>query len=290
MSRPSSHFGNMHFVNETKFSRKKVIIVFLILFLLFAGALAIRIVQPGFMGVSVRLGMAMDEPLDEGIHFVIPFVTQVYAVDTRIQKAEITSEAASKDLQTVSASVVINHHLEKQNVVTLYRQIGLKYAEVVITPGVQEVYKAACANFTAEALITERQKVSEIIRKGLQERLVDYGIIVDQVNVVSFNFSDEFNRAIESKVTAEQEALKAQNQLKRIEVEAQQAKTKAEGEANAVIEKAKADAESLKMRLEETGNYFTGRGAKMGRQTADHNSEWAGAWRTGRNSHFQSEW
>ena len=212
---------------------------------------SIRIVQPGFVGVSVFLGNARNEALSEGLHIVVPFLTRVERIDTRIQKVHAESfEAASKDLQSVKAAIVVNYHLKKDDVVKLYREIGVNYAEVVILPGIAEVYKATTANFTAEALITQRQQVSVQIRELLAERLEPFGIIVNQVNVVNFDFSAEFNRAIEAKVTAEQEALRAEKELERIKFEAQQAEEKAKGEAAAVLAKAEADAESLRMRLE----------------------------------------
>ena len=212
---------------------------------------SIRIVQPGFVGVSVFLGNARNEALSEGLHIVVPFLTRVERIDTRIQKVHAESfEAASKDLQSVKAAIVVNYHLKKDDVVKLYREIGVNYAEVVILPGVAEVYKATTANFTAEALITQRQQVSVQIRELLAERLEPFGIMVNQVNVVNFDFSAEFNRAIEAKVTAEQEALRAEKELERIKFEAQQAEEKAKGEAAAVLAKAEAEAESLRMRLE----------------------------------------
>jgi regulator of protease activity HflC (stomatin/prohibitin superfamily) len=77
--------------------------------------------------------------------------------------------------------------------VELYRTIGTKYEEIVIQPGTQETFKASTSDFTAESLITQRQKVSELIRENLSRRLDSYGIIVDQVNITNFDFS---NRSI----------------------------------------------------------------------------------------------
>jgi len=69
---------------------------------------------------------------------------------------------------------------------------------------------------------------------------------VTDVNIEDFMFSDGFNKAIESKVTAEQEALRSKNDLERIKFEAEQAKAKAEWEANAILQKARAEAEGIK--------------------------------------------
>lgn len=222
--------------------------VFLLSGVLISGCNSIRTVQPGFVGVLVRLGASQDEPLVEGLHFVVPFITSVYSIDTRIMRSEARGEAASKDLQTVSGTLVINYHLEKVKVVQLYRQIGIQYEEVVIGPSVQEVFKAAAAEYTAESLITQRQKVSEQIKTLLGTRLEPYGITVDQVNIANFDFSKEFNAAIEAKVTAEQKALQAEKELERYKFEAKQVEEKAKGDAAAVVEKAKAEAESLRMK------------------------------------------
>lgn len=211
----------------------------------------IRIIEPGFEGVAVQLGRAKDNALSEGMHIVIPYITTVYPIDTRTQKLQAESfEAASQDLQQVRATIVVNYNLRKDNVVTLYREIGLQYSNIVITPGINEVYKAVVATFTAEQLITQRQTVSEQIRTILTDRLAPYGIVITQVNITTFDFSNEFNRAIEQKVIAEQEALRAENELQRIIIEAKQAEERAKGEANAVLAKAQAEAESLRMRSE----------------------------------------
>ena len=191
------------------------------LFIPIAIAKGIRIIQPGFEGVAVTLGRAQDTSLGEGMHLVMPFITTVYPVDTRTQKLQAESfEAASQDLQQVRATIVVNYNLRKDNVVTLYREIGMGYAAIVITPGINEVYKAVVATFTAEQLITQRQQVSEQIREILTTRLAPYGIVITQVNITTFDFSNEFNRAIEMKVIAEQEALRAENELARVKVEA----------------------------------------------------------------------
>jgi regulator of protease activity HflC (stomatin/prohibitin superfamily) len=65
------------------------------------------------------------------------------------------------------------------------------------------------------------------------------GLNINQVDILDFSFSKTFNEAIEAKVTAEQEALKAKANLERVKFEAQQE-----------IEKAKAEAEKIKIQAE----------------------------------------
>jgi len=50
----------------------------------------------------------------------------------------------------------------------------------------------------------------------LRNKLLSYNLVVDNYNIVNFSFSQQFEQAIESKQTAEQNALKAQRDLERI--------------------------------------------------------------------------
>jgi regulator of protease activity HflC (stomatin/prohibitin superfamily) len=207
-------------------------------------------IEPGEVGIVILLGEAQENALNEGLHFVIPFITKVERLNVRILKAEVKTEAASKDLQVVKADIVVNYRVDKTQAVTLYRTIGQRYLETVIEPSIQEAFKAGSAKYTAEALITERATVSMEIRESINTRLEQRGVLIEAVNITSFDFSREFNRAIEDKVKEEQAAQKAENELKRIKVEAEQAEAKAKGEAAAILEKAQAEAEALSLKKE----------------------------------------
>ncbi|MCL2005117.1 MAG: prohibitin family protein [Planctomycetaceae bacterium] len=206
---------------------------------------SIEIVQPGSVGIVVRLGEAQPNALDEGLHFVIPFITYVHKLNVRIQKEEVKTAAASNDLQMVNAAIVVNYRVDPGQAVTLFREIGVNYLITVINPGIQEAFKAEAAKYTAEELITERATVSVGIRESISSRLETFGVFVDAVSITDFDFSPEFNAAIEAKVTAAQRALQAERELERYRFEAQQKVVTAEGEADAIMAKAKAEAEAL---------------------------------------------
>ena len=90
------------------------------------------------------------------------------------------------------------------------------------------------AQYTAEELITKRQAVGDQIKDVLSEKINQYGLTVEIFNIVNFDFSEEFNAAVEAKQTAQQNALKAEQDLARIEVEAKQKITQAEAEAESI--------------------------------------------------------
>ena len=175
-----------------------------------------------------------DKTYDEGLHFKLPFFEKPYRFEVRTRVYNDDAAAASKDLQIVSTRVALNYHIDKDKVNTLFKNIGPDYEFRIIDPSIQEVVKAITAKHIAEELITKRENVKEEIKLSLKERLARSYIILDDLSITNFDFSPEFNHAIEQKVTAEQNALKEQNNLKVVEYQAQQKIAQSRGEAEAI--------------------------------------------------------
>jgi len=212
-------------------------------------ASAVQIVDAGHRGVLLHWN-AVDVdvlPLDEGLHFVMPFADSVVNMEVRTLKFVKATSSASKDLQTVSTEITVNYHPSPNSVNFLYKQVGLDYENRVITPTVEEVVKQVTANYNAEELITKRPLVKSDIEAEISSRLIDFNIVTEIVSITDFQFSALFAQAIESKVEAEQKAFKAENDLRRIEVEARQHAAQAEGIAQANIAEANGEAEAIKI-------------------------------------------
>lgn len=207
---------------------------------------AYTIVRPGYRGVLVRL-WNVESTQDEGFHFKTPFIDKIITIDVRTKKIKEQADSSSKDLQIVTTTLALNYHLLPSKVTNIMQEIGDEYMvrDTIIAPAIQEAVKGATAKYTAEELITKRDEVSLMIKDLLTHRLEKSHVQVTDVNIENFAFSAEFNKAIESKVTAEQDALRAKNDLERIKFEAEQIKAKAEGDANAVLQKALAEAEGI---------------------------------------------
>lgn len=194
------------------------------------------VIPAGHRGVVTTFGKVDPVPLPEGIHFIWPIVNSVHKIDVRIQKGEGDGDAASKDLQRVNAKIAINYHLIPEEVAKTFQSIGNLEAvgAVIIKPAVEESVKAVTAKFTAEELIIKRSEVRDGIRELMRERLARRGITIDEFSIVNFDFSKTFNEAIEAKTTAEQLKLKADRDLQRIQVEAEQKIASARAEAEAL--------------------------------------------------------
>ena len=213
------------------------IIGFILLIVVIAAS--VKIVEAGHRGVLLHFG-AVDTAvsLNEGIHFVTPFRDNVIPIEVRTQRITENAASASNDLQDVSTQVALNYHVDPTTAQILYQQIGFDYASRVIAPAIQESVKQISARFNAENLITNRETVKSEIEANIKARLAPYNIVVEALSITEFQFTEQFRRAVEAKVEAEQRALQATNDLRRIEIEAQQAEARAIGEQQANIARA----------------------------------------------------
>lgn len=211
------------------------------LFLLVLTFGSFTIVGSGERGVVTHFGKVQDEVMDEGIHFKLPIISSVHKISVRVQKTEDTAEAASKDIQRVTATFALNWHIDVRTVNNLYQQIGDEeaVAERIIAPAIAEVLKAATAKRTAEEILTKRLELKQEIDDMLIARLTKYNIIVNDISLVNLNFTEEFNKAVEAKQIADQRAQQAGYEA-----------VQAEKTATAQVNLAKGQAEAQRLQRE----------------------------------------
>jgi regulator of protease activity HflC (stomatin/prohibitin superfamily) len=202
---------------------------------------SVYFIAPGTRGVVITMGSVGKEVRGEGVTFAVPIIQTIKRIDVKVQKAQTEADASSKDLQQTHSTIALNYHLDPSKVNILYQHIGTEFKDRIIDPTVQEVLKAVTARYAAVDLIQKREIVSLETKQHLKDRLLAYYIIVDDFSIINFRFSKNFTDSVEAKQTAEQLALKARNDLERIKTEAEQ-----------TIASAKAEAESLRLRKENT--------------------------------------
>lgn len=222
------------------------------------------VVEAGHVGVLRTLGAVRAEPLKEGFHLKRPFLDQVEQVDIRLVASHAQATAASRDLQTVTTQVTTQYSMNGELAPLTYQRVGNlgKVSAALVEPAIQECVKAVTAKFTAEELVTKRELVKQQIQQALvsyinttlREKGLENSLIVANVAITDFNFSPEFNRAIESKVQAEQQALQAKNEkLKRTtqaEAAASERTLSADAEAYSTEVQSKARADAIKRESE----------------------------------------
>ena len=222
-----------------KLIRNLVIGSLIVIVLIILAATSFRSVPTGFVGVRTQFGAVIGKELSPGLQVKVPFIQDIEIIDCRTQKIEADANAASKDLQNVSSKIAVNFAVNTESAVNLYKQIGSNYRSVVIDPAVQEVVK----------IITKRSEVSMKMTDLLDEKISQNGIEIEAFNVINFDFSEEFNKAIENKQIAQQQALKAEQDLNRIKIEAEQKIVQAKAEADALkLQKQEITSDLLELR------------------------------------------
>ena len=200
------------------------------------------IVKSGYVGVVLQTGAAIGQK-SEGMHFLIPGIQELELMEVRTQKVESNATAASRDLQPVTVDIALNYRVDRDRASDLYKNIGTEYAARIISPTIQEAIKVVTAQYTAEDLIRQRGKVKTEVELLITNRLQKNFIIVDSggLSITNFEFSAEFNKAIELKQIAQQDAEKQKFVLQRAELEKETKIAQAQGEAEA----AKLNAQAL---------------------------------------------
>ena len=188
-------------------------------------------VDAGEVGIVKKWGEVQNTVLEEGLHPRMPIKTEVEIMTARTLKYETSATAASQDIQQTTTTITLNYHIVGSTANRLFQEVGMSYEDIIIAPAIQDAVKSVTPRFVAVELVTERPTVRGEMEALLKAALIERGIVVENVYITDFSFSNKFNAAIEEKVKAEQEAQKALNDLKRIEIEAQQVMVQADADA-----------------------------------------------------------
>ncbi len=212
---------------------------------------SVVVVQAGHRGVVLFVGAVENRVLGEGIHFIIPFAEQAIQMEVRTLKFQALASAASNDLQEVQTTIALNYHVSPSQANIIYQQLGANYSDRLIAPTIQESVKASVAKFNAEELITKRAIAKAVIAQAISNTLTARNIVVEAVFITDFKFSQAFASQVESKVVAFQKYLTEQNNLRAIQVVANQTVVQAQATARANVAKASGESQAIKVITEQ---------------------------------------
>ena len=200
-------------------------------------ASGIKVIHTGYRGIQTRFGKVIGESLPEGFYIVNPITTVIHEMDVKVQKYTHKMSAYTKDVQQADLLVTVNTTLDPQAVHLVFREIGTDYANKVIFQQISQAVKNTIGKWEADVLVSNREKATEEIYSVLKEALEPYHIDTKSVVLENIDYSSQFERAIEEKQIATQDAIKAKNRTKQVEEEARQK-----------VLAAKAEAESMRIR------------------------------------------
>jgi prohibitin 2 len=246
---PLEHTGSSFAVKSKKLTIIAAIVTFIVIIVLMSESVVI--VQAGHRGVVLYVGAVENRVLGEGVHFIIPFAEQVIQLEVRTLKFQADASAASNDLQEVATVIALNYHIDPSKANIIYQQLGADYADRIIAPTIQESVKASVAKFNAEQLITQRATAKGVIAQAIRNTLSARDITVENIFITDFKFSESFSTQVESKVVAFQKYLTEQNNLKAIQVIANQTVVQAQAQARANVARASGEAQAIKIITEQ---------------------------------------
>jgi prohibitin 2 len=251
MKNPFKRFGspNPSEYSGTRSSNKLIIVAGIVTFVVIIVFMfeSVVVVEAGHRGVVLYVGAVENRVLGEGIHYIIPFAEQVVPMEVRTLKFQANASAASNDLQEVQTTIALNYHISPSQANIIYQQLGVDYADRIIAPTIQESVKASVAKFNAEDLITKRATAKAVIDQSIANTLTARNIVVETVFITDFKFSQAFASQVESKVVAFQKYLTEQNNLKAIQVIANQTVVHAQAAARANVAKANGESQAIRI-------------------------------------------
>lgn len=206
---------------------------------LFAAAVAALVagcgqVDSGHTGLKLSWGKVVSEPLGPGLWFYNPIGGSLVVYDCREQRADFKMNAYTKDVQSADFQIVVTFSLDQSQVVSLHNTIGAQYVEKILSPAVIGVTKDVVGQWEADKLINGRDKATKEIFEQVSAAMKGKPIRVSSIVLANVDYSDVFEKAIEDKQVAMQNAIRAKNRTQEIEEEARQKIITAEAEAKSM--------------------------------------------------------
>lgn len=212
---------------------------------------SIHTVDTGEVAVVKHLGEAR-ATRSAGTHFDF-WLTETYQrYDVKVQNLEVTTQAYSKDAQTMDIQMTVQYQVRADKVIEVANRYGtLSTLENRITSVSIEKTKSTLSQYSAMTIIETRAEISPEVEETVKAA-IDENYFVDIVAVVLTNidFSTKFEQTVEDKMIAEQEKLKAQYEKEKAIIEAERELEVAKLEAEAAIAKAAGDAEAVRVRAQ----------------------------------------
>ena len=198
------------------------------------------------------------ETLTPGIHFIVPGFEQVvrYPISRQTYTMSIASAegavqgddsitARTADGQEVYIDASVIYAIDPAQIIKVHIDWQGRYQDELIRPQSRGIIRDVVSQYGIQDVISaERFNIVEQIRKSMEAKLADNGLVLIDFVLRNITFSKEYSASVEQKQIAEQQAQQAKFVVESKKQEAEQARQTAQGAADAVVIQAKGAAEA----------------------------------------------
>jgi regulator of protease activity HflC (stomatin/prohibitin superfamily) len=197
-------------------------------------------VDTGHRGVKTTFGKVQSESLPEGLYFYNPLTSNIIELDTRVLRWDDQTQAYTKDVQQAEIKFAVNYRLHQDKAHLAFAEVGVDWSEKLMPQIVLGAIKNEMGQWNAVDIIANRAVVQNKITDTIAAALLTKNIDVERFEITNIDYDVAFEKAVEQKVIAQQEAIREQNRTKQIEEQAHQKVLQAEAEAKSIQIRAQA--------------------------------------------------
>lgn len=234
----------------------------LTLTVLFVAVLALIMVNP-FVTIKsterwvVSQWWAVNRKIGEGLHFVTPIMESVKKIPIVPQKMQLRIDvwdngAITKDNQTIGVDMTVFFRYDDEDIINIAKNYGTDVLQKNLEQNVIKAFKESVGKLTIFDVAENQAEINSGTLKLARTYINNYPITIDDIQITNYDWSEEFDRSIQQTMKIAQEAKQQEQELKKVEIEAQQAVKKAE--ANRDAEKLNAEALKIKWEWEKAYN------------------------------------
>jgi regulator of protease activity HflC (stomatin/prohibitin superfamily) len=214
--------------------------------------------ETGVVVSRITRGGVRADPLQSGLHFVVPLLEnvekysiarQTYTMSAATSEGQREGDDSirvrTKDGQEVFMDSSVIYAINPPNVVNLHITWQKRYGEELVRPLVRGIIRDAASQYGVEEIVSsKRAELETYINSELTTKLNENDLILVDFVLRDIHFSEEYAAAVEQKQIAEQQALQAELVVEQRRQEAEQARQVAQGQADAAVIAAKGAAEA----------------------------------------------
>lgn len=214
----------------------------------------IKIMDQTEVGI-VKVFGKVDHTISGGLNFVNPISDTVEVMDLRVHVREAAFASYTKDAQPLTASIEYQYEPIAAQAMNIVAQYGsYEIMEQKLSAAVEERAKIVFARYSAMPLLENRSTLSTQVQEEVRELEALFPVNFTQVVVKDIDFSDAFEAAVEAKMQAEQNALRAENEKQEAITRAEMEREVARVEAEAAVLAAEGEARALEITREALEN------------------------------------